>query len=400
MTRRILFVDDDPHLLQGLKRMLHSMRKEWEMEFAPSGHEALACMERAAFDVVVSDVRMPMMNGVQLVTEIQSRYPQTIRILLSGQSDQEMTMRAIGPAHQYLAKPCDADMLKTTIDRACTLGDLLGDERLKQVVSQIESMPVIPALYLELEKELQSSDSSIEKAAKIISKDVGMTAKILKMVNSAFFGIPQPISDPAQAVLFLGLDTLKTLVLSFQVFQQLGQNLAPGFSYERFWHHSLSTGEHAQKIIKAEKGEPRMVGEALAGGLLHDIGELVLASQLPERYQETLSFAESHQLSLEDAEQEILGTTHAEIGAYLLGIWGLNTPIVEAVAFHHHPALSPAQIFNPLTAVHVADVLGDEAGEGPKEEVPPNIDLDYVAQLGLADRLPVWRSLVEVAVEK
>lgn len=399
MKRRILFVDDDPNLLQGLKRMLRSMRDEWEMEFAPGGHEALACLERAAFDVVVSDVRMPMMNGVQLLTDIQSRYPQTIRILLSGQADQEMTMSAIGPAHQYLAKPCDADELKTTIDRVCTLGDLLGDERLKQVVSQIESMPVIPALYLELEEELQSSDSSIAKAAAIISKDVGMTAKILQMVNSAFFGIPQSISDPSQAVLFLGLDTLKTLVLSVQVFQQLGQNLVSGFSYERFWHHSLSTGEHAQKIIKAEKGEPRMVGEALAGGLLHDIGVLILASHLPERYQETLRLAESHQLSREDAEQETLGTTHAEIGAYLLGIWGLNTPIVEAVAFHHHPARSLLQTLAPVTAVHVANALAD-IGEGPKEEVPPNIDLDYLAQLGLADRLPVWRSLVEVPVEK
>ena len=368
------------------------------MQFVGSASEALECLDRADCDVVVSDVRMPGMSGVQLLTEVQNRHPRTVRLLLSGQADMEIIMDAIGPTHQYLAKPCDAEVLKTTIARACALGDLLQDEKIKRLVSQIESLPSLPSLYLELEEALQSADSSIEKAAAIVSKDVGMMATILKLVNSAFFGVGQNISDPVRAVLFLGLDTLKTLVLTVKVFHQLGQGSLAGFSHDRFWHHSVSVGEQARKIAKGEQADPQVVEHALAGGLLHDVGLLILVSYFPEEYEKTLTLFASQQISLAEAERQTLGADHAEVGAYLLGLWGLATPILEAVAFHHNPAKCLTHGLSPLITVHVANGFVEEQGVGSFEGDSPFFDLDYLAQLGLADRLPAWRNLAEVPV--
>jgi HD-like signal output (HDOD) protein len=398
MKRRILFVDDELNLLEGLKRMLRPMRHEWDMEFVSSGAEALACLEHASRDIVVSDVRMPAMNGVELLNEIKQRHPQTVRFLLSGQADRDIIMKAIGPTHQYLAKPCDAELLKSSIDRACALGDLLQDPSIKQLVSQIDNMPSLPSLYLELEEELQSPDSSIERAAAIVAKDIGMTAKILKIVNSAFLGVPRSISNPVQAVMFLGLETLKTLVLTFAVFQQLTQKTHRGFDADRFWQHSLAAGEQARKIAITEQAEPSLVEASLAGGLLHDVGMLLLLTSFPERYAETLTIQSTRQCPLPEAEETTFGASHAEIGAYLLGLWGIPTPVIEAVAFHHRPAASLAQTLTPLIAVHAANgLLAEKDPWNFESESAPFLNLDYLTTLDLADHIPVWRELSAVA---
>ena len=399
MKHRILFVDDEPHLLEGLKRLLRPMRQEWDMSFVPGGQEALAFLEHTPVDVVVSDVRMPIINGIQLLTEVRQRYPRTVRILLSGQSDEAMTWGAIGPAHQYLAKPCDADVLKGTIDRTCTLGDLLGNTELQQLVSQVDSLPTLPHLYLELEKSLQEPDCSLKRVAAVIGKDVGMIAQILKLVNSAFFGAQKHISDLIQAVLFLGVETVKTLVLSLQIFQQLEAKVASGFTLDRFCRHSLAVGEYARKIMVAEKATVQMIEETFTAGMLHDLGVLVLASYFPDRYQETLMLAQRQKIPLHEAERQTLGSSHAEVGAYLLGLWGLTTPIVEAVAFHHDPVRSSHGQFSPLTAVHVANALVSAEGDGLLASgITPQLHVEYLEQLGLGGRVPMWKKLFEVPV--
>ena len=348
MKHHILFVDDESRILEGLKRMLRPMRHEWEVEFALGGQEALSFLERTHVDVVVSDVRMPVINGVQLLTEVKRLYPHTIRILLSGQSDEKVTLSAVGPVHQYLSKPCDAAILKSTIARACILRDLLADEYVRQLVSQVDALPTLPELYVELEGELQSPDCSVERVTAIIAKDVGMTAQILKLVNSAFFGVQQHISDVVQAVMYLGLDTVKTLVLSLQVFQKFGETGCSSFDLDRLCRHSLATGEIARKIMIAEKASMEMVEETLGAAMLHDLGVLLLASYFSERYQESLRVAKEQSICLYDAERQTLGTTHAQVGAYLLGLWGLTNPVVEAVAFHHEPLASQNDQFSPF----------------------------------------------------
>lgn len=150
--KRILFVDDDPNVLNGLKRSLWSMRKEWNMAFAPGGEEALKALEQAAFDVVVSDMRMPGMDGTQLQDEVLRRYPHIVRIILSGQSDQEMIFHSISATHQFLAKPCGGEQLKATIQRAFSLRDVLKSDSLRRLVAGMQTVPSLPTLFGEIKE--------------------------------------------------------------------------------------------------------------------------------------------------------------------------------------------------------------------------------------------------------
>lgn len=392
LKKQVLFVDDEPKVIQGLERMLRSMRHEWDMSFADSGPQALQILTTKPVDVVVTDMRMPGMDGAELLREVLQRYPQTVRIILSGQSDHETTIRSVGLAHQYLSKPCSAEMLKTTVARACRQRDWLLDEPLQRLVSQMQSLPSLPSLYIELLSELQSGEASLTRAGEIISKDLGMTAKILQLANSSFFGLREHVSSPAEAVDLLGLDTIKALALTVQVFSQFDKTKLPVFSLSALWSHSLAVGRFAELISSASDQDQVTTDNALMAGLLHDCGKLLLATSLPTKY-EAVALAQRGDIRAEEAERQILGATHADVGAYLLGIWGLPDPIVEAVAFHHRPGECPNLCFSPLTAVHVANALDHEQRSAAAIENGSSLDAEYLAQLRLTGHLDTWRKL-------
>lgn len=401
MKRKILFVDDDPNILQGLRRMLRPMHQEWEMAFAPNGMEAIAILSREPIDVVVSDMRMPGMDGAELLNEVKTKFPQVVRIVLSGHSEQEAIFRSIGPAHQYLTKPCDPEVLKSTISRACSVRDVLADYRLRQLVSQVGSLPSLPGLYIELLNELKSENVSMNKVGSIIAKDIGMTAKILQLVNSAFFGLPRHVAAPSEAVAFLGIDTIKSLVLSLHVFTTFDQSKIKFFSIEKLLAHSVATGKLVGNLASEEKLDKVTKEQAVMAGFLHDAGQLVLASSLPKKYALIAESMRDNKLTLHDAEYECFGATHAEVGAMLLGLWGLPTPIVEAVAFHHSPSKSAEKKLTPLTLVHIADCLMNELCEaGSEGETAGSLDMDYLAALGIADKLPCWKEMCTMMGQK
>ncbi len=391
--KRILFVDDEPKVLEALQRMLRPMRHEWELAFADGGVAALAALAEKPFDVVVTDMQMPGMDGARLLSEIRKLHPQTVRIVLSGHSNREMIMTSVGSAHQYLSKPCDTEVLKDTVGKACALQDLLTNTKLQLLVSQMQSLPSLPALYFELMKELESPDASIKRVGEIISQDPGMTAKILQMINSAFFGLPRHISNPTEAAALLGLDTVRALILSVHIFSQFNEARVPGFSIERLRSHSMAVAATAKAIAKIQGQPQQLVNQALTAGLLHEAGSLVLASKLPQDYEVMLKLAREEKLFLGEAERRVFGAGHPEVGAYLLGIWGLPNSIVEAVAFHHSPGRF-GKTFSALTAVHVADYFEGKANGSYIEGVSGTpLDQDYVTKLGLTKRLPVWQAL-------
>lgn len=397
---QILFVDDEPKLLEGLKRLLRPMRNEWAMTFAGGGEEALKTLEQTPFDVVVSDMRMPGMNGAELLKEVQRRYPHIVRIILSGHSDREMTFQSIGATHLFLAKPCDAEQLKATIHRACALRGALKSDALRGLVAGMRTIPSLPTLFTEIKRAVESETASLKTIGEIIAKDMGMTAKLLQLVNSAYFGLPRNVSTVEQAVSVLGLDTIQALVLSVQVFSQFqAEAAATQFQFERLWKESMRVGTLARAIAKAEQRPPSEVEQAYTAGLLHDVGVLVLATNLPDRYGAVLRKASAERSEVCEAERSELGATHAEVGASLLGLWGLNDPIVEAVAYHHRPGECLSKTFAPLTAVHVANALLQEGAEPTTGPAPVQIDHLYLEKLALADRVPRWRDMV-VMLEK
>lgn len=393
---KILFVDDEPNVLAGLRRMLRGQRKVWEMEFANGGTAALERMEAQPFDVVVSDMRMPGIDGAELLTRVSELYPHTVRLVLSGQSEHEKIFRAVGPAHQFMSKPCDPEVLVQTIQRACGLQSQLHDQALIQLISQIDTLPSLPSIYRDLVHELESDDASLDRVADMIGSDMGMTAKVLQLVNSSFFGLPQHVSCPKHAVSMLGLNVIRPLALSAHAFSEYEVPDLDGFSLNSSIEHCLAVATAARSIAEAETQDAHTINDAFIAGMMHDIGKLILSSKLTEKFAEALQLAKSETLSLPEAEFKVFGTSHAQVGAHLLGLWGLPNPIVEAVAFHHNPSESTNEGFTPLTAVHAANVL--QHNQFPADETPvrPNWDDNYLNHIGFSDRTEAWSSLVDL----
>jgi HD-like signal output (HDOD) protein len=393
MSKRILFVDDEPMLLSGLERSLHGMRKEWEMEFVGSGRQALEALARAPFDVVVSDMRMPEMDGAQLLEQVKIKYPRTMRFVLSGQSDRETILRSIGPTHQYISKPCDLEELKLKVAQAFSLREVLENPTLKEIVSRMTTVPSLPSLYVSLTEALGRSDTTVAKIAGIIKQDMGMTSKILQLVNSAFFALPCHISSTNQAVNLLGIDNIRAVVLSVHVFSELENDANANLA--ALWPHSLGTAVFARAIARAERSAQRLEDDTFAAGLLHDIGRLVLGCACSAEYAQVLRKLGEEKSNLAEAELETFGCTHAEVGAYLLGLWGLPESVVQAVAWHHTPVRSGASRFAPVIAVHVADAYYHRLhpGSGMKEMLA--LDNEIMKSMGLDGRLEPWWKLCE-----
>ena len=253
MKKRILFVDDEPLILQGLERTLRPMRQDWEMDFAQGGAKALERFAASSYDVIVSDMLMPDMDGAELLKEIQQKSPTTIRLILSGHADQKYSMKCVGVAHQYLSKPCDPDALKNTLSRLGSPEFGLQNDCILKLLPSLERLPSIPAIYSEIVRLLNDPEVSLEQVGAVIAKDMAMTAQILRVVNSSFFGMPRRIAEPMEAASYLGIDTLKALVLAANVFSQFAEGSGKFFSVEALSRHSQQVGA-AARIIAAAGG--------------------------------------------------------------------------------------------------------------------------------------------------
>lgn len=391
---KVMFVDDESRVLQGLQRMLRPLREEWDMQFFESGEAALAEMVKAPVDVVVSDMRMPGMSGAELLTRVMRQFPSTVRIILSGQADKELVHKTIGPTHQYLSKPCDAETLKATVDRAAKLRRLLGNENLRLLTGKMETLPSLPSLYLQLVEMLQKPNTTLAHVGELVAQDMGMSIKLLQLVNSAFFGLRRNVSSTVDAVNLLGVETIQSLVLSVHAFNQLDATQVADFSLEAVWQHSMAVAGLAKRIALAEGLSKTQGEEAHMAGMLHDVGRVVLATNVPADYAKVLAMAKTNERPLIACEMEVLGATHAEVGAYLLGLWGISDPIVEAVAYHHIPRECPNRVFCALSAVHVADALH----HGLTGTIANgSIDASYLHGLGLVDHVPGWIKLAAVS---
>ncbi|MBN1510941.1 MAG: HDOD domain-containing protein [Phycisphaerae bacterium] len=387
---RVLFVDDEPKVLRGLERMLASDDCDWETAFAEGGRAALKLLAERPFDAVITDMRMPEMDGAALLNEVMQLYPHVVRIVLSGHSERELILRSINATHRYLAKPCEANDLRNVVTRAVALRRILTDPSLQTLVSQLNRIPSMPRIYRDLTARIQCPSASLKDLGAIVAQDLGMTAKILQIVNSAYFGLPRHVSDPVQAVCLLGLDVLNALVMTIHIFAELAPSSVDALGLENLWTHSTRTGALAKKVASLEQAESHVCDHAFMAGLLHDIGKLILAANQPDGYREALWLSERQALTPLVAERQVFGATHAEVGAYLLGLWGLPDPTVEAVSFHHRPEDCKATTFTPLVAVHVADALERLHIGGDNDASPNRPNLAYLERLGLAKRWPVW----------
>jgi HD-like signal output (HDOD) protein len=389
---RVLFVDDEPQILKLLELMLKSLQDEWQMEFTNSAAEALERMSKQPFDVLITDMRMPVTSGLELLNKVMRLYPQTVRIILSGYADQEMVLRSIGATHLYLTKPVDPQMLKSTLFRIRQLNDRFLNSKIRSLVTELGRLPTIPAIYFEVMNALQSASVSSFEIGEIVAKDPGLTAKVLQLANSAFFGSASNVSNPEEAVQFLGVGIIAALALTHQLFASLEPQKFHDFKVEKLWQHSIQTGLMARGIAWLQSRNAKLAELSFTAGLLHDVGKLILIDNLPDSYRIVFLKAAQGKTKLIQLEKSEYNVDHADVGGYLLGLWGLSMPLVEAVNYHHQPNISMDQEFTSLTAVHVANVFAQETvGQARK----PNLgllDAPYLSRLGMMDRVKDWQT--------
>ena len=394
--QRILFVDDEPHILESLEDQLRPYRHRWELTFAPSGRKALELLKQGPIDVLVTDMRMPQMDGATLLEIVQHLYPQTARVVLSGHADREMSIKAVPLAHQYLSKPCKPEHLQEVIDRACVLQAILSDDGIRTMLGGTDHLPSLPAVYSQLTRALEDPHVSMDEIARIVQMDVAISAKLLKLVNSGFFGIPKRVTSVKRAVTLLGIKIIKDLTLSAAVFDMFQtRRLFSGLSIEFIHRHSFLAARIAAELLD----EPRDAEDAFMAAMLHDVGKLVLAARMPDYFAQVMATSVGQGVPVHEAEQDLKGVTHAQIGAVMLGLWGLPMRVVEAVATHHEPAFSPHRGFGISEAVYVADSLACFAAFSDAAaalRLPyRNLDVEQMKKLDLASKMPAWRAMAQ-----
>lgn len=388
--KSILFVDDEQHILDGLRDLLRSKRREWQMSFASSGADALVELERQPFDVVVSDMRMPRMDGAALLRQVKERYPRVVRIMLSGQTEMEAALRSVPIAHQFLSKPCDAERLRSVIQRACDLQALLNDEELSRSLGGISSLPSVPKTYAAITHLLLDPEASLRELAALVETDMAISTRVLQVVNSAFFGLSRRLSSVQDAVSYLGINLVRNVVLTVEAFRDLHDDGRSGLDVAAIQWDCVLTGRIARRLLT----DPYDQQDAFTAGTLHDVGCLVLATRDPGHYAQITAEARARGLPRAAVERAHGGPTHAEVGAYLLGLWGLPYGIVEAVAHHHAPARMNSERFGVVEAVACAASLeGEITGSGE------TLDPVLVERFGLAPVLPKWRAIARSEFE-
>jgi HD-like signal output (HDOD) protein/CheY-like chemotaxis protein len=376
----VLFVDDEQAILDGLRNSLRKERKRWDMTFALGGQQALEEMKKTPADVVITDMRMPGMDGAELLRHIQRDFPAAARIVLSGQAERESIMRALPVTHQFLHKPCDGETLRAVIEQTHALHKLMQNPALTALVGKLERIPAVPSTYTELSRLAADPKSDSAGFAKVIEMDVAVCAKVLQLVNSAYFGLGQKIVSIRPAVTYLGVEIIKSLVLSSTSFSDKAISEVKGFSPDRLQQHSMLTAVLAKKIVS----NPALADAAFTAGLLHDIGALVLLHAAPPDYVRALERKKELKGDSAAAEREIFGVTHAEVGAYLLGLWGIPFPIVEAVAFHHRPNEVAPESRALVAAVHMASGLVEEMTDADDKSREPGSDIDSSGRIDVS----------------
>jgi HD-like signal output (HDOD) protein len=356
--KNIVFVDDEQELLDGLRARLYKHRHDWRMQFVLSAEEAIAVFEQGAVDLIVSDVRMPKMDGCQLLGIIKQRWPKTIRIIVSGYNDAVQALSLTSLAHQYIAKPCDAGQLENVIDRCFHVQELLSEERLRNVVGRIGNLPTLPKTYGRMQAALSRPTVTAAEIAAIVNTDAAIACKVLQISNSAFFRLSKPVVSIRDAVTYLGFATVGNLVLSAEMFSRWKSPKDPlGMDPEQLQNHAQSAAAACKSLAGGRANE----NDAWLAGFLHDIGYWILVQECPKELQLAHGLARAEGLPLFECERRTIGATHAEIGAYLLGLWGMPFTIVEAVALHHTPTAVTPQGYDLLSALAVSHALLDPA---------------------------------------
>lgn len=388
--KRVLCVGTDAAGDPGLAARIATMSLEWEAIICETGAEARELCRRVPCDAVVANETLPDQDGFHFLHAMQRAHPNMIRMVVADLSGSDAALKCASAAHHCLPQPWDHRALHTALDRAFGLDIWLSNPTVRALVNRMKHMPSPPELYFEVVKALQSPDVDLRGIVQKASRDPAITAKLLRLANSAAFGLAMKVTGVEEAIGYLGLETTRSLILLAHTFACAEQARVPGFKMDQLWSHSINVGTLAKRIALREGVPAVMADECFLAGLLHDIGKLLFAVNLPAEFSAAVALSQAQGIPLWEAEQVRLGATHAEIGAELLARWNLPLSVVEALALHHYPSKLISAGFGPLAAVHVANALEQEARGASPSSI---LDSAYLTDAGLADRIDEWREV-------
>lgn len=367
----ILFVDDEVNILQSIRRWALFSGGKWDVRFAESGAQALVALESAPVDIVVSDMRMPEMNGSELLSRVRDRWPDTVRIIMSGQSDKDLVLNAFAVTHQFLFKPIDMVALKNRLDGIIKYRALLMDKTLRALTSNLSRMPVMNSSLEAFARVASGNGDCLGDVTAVVENDVFLAAKLSHLAYFLFSGDSRQLLSVKQLVANLGVEAIRSLIG-----ERFFTAYAAGDPRARFMaavsEHCIAVGRLAGEIALAKTGDEELAAQAVLAGFFHDIGMTMFLKDLPDC---------EPALTLEAIEGF---PHHDKIGAYLLAIWGMNDVVKEAVAFHHEPRqASSGEAALVTAAVHVADALLSRDGG--------RWNLEALDSLGWGGTREVWQ---------
>lgn len=347
----ILLVDDEQNVLNAIRRSMFDLGESHTLHFVPNADQALQILDQQAIDVLLSDIRMPGMGGEELLRKAYRHYPDMIRFGISGYSKRETSLALINAVHQFFAKPCEISYLLDAITRACNGRNSIRNPGLRQLLLGTGALPVQAHLLRMLIEELDCPQSSIERIGQLVSQDAGMSAKVLQVVNSAFFGLCRHVSSPAEAAGLLGPEILRTMVHTTDSFIPVEALPTGPFDLSRLWPWAVQVGETARNLALHFSRNRQIADHALIAGYLIPIGLLMYESEL---MYEMISQAQLQACPFREVEREYLGISHNEIAAALADIWGFPEPVAAALRYAYHPEANLIHEFDAVCAVHVA----------------------------------------------
>jgi HD-like signal output (HDOD) protein/CheY-like chemotaxis protein len=392
MSKRILFVGEDQALCQDFQACCPGPEGAWTVQHVRTEEEALALCHQQTIAAVVADVNVGGKSGTELLDAFMRRQPKALRVIISDLADVESTMKCIGHAHHHVLKPCSAQTLLQVLEQAFAQEAWLPSEPVQGLIAQMRQVPSPLKAYAQIVEEMKSPSCSLEKIAELIAQDPAITAKVLQLANSAVFGLQLNIIRPSEAIGYIGLEVTRAVVLLAHTFSSFDQLKLVRFSMEDLWRHSVRVGQLARRLAVLESAGEDLAEQAFVAGLLHDIGKLLFAANHGGLFGKVLRLAREQHCNLWEAEAQVLpGVGHAELGATVLGIWGLPKTITEAVAVHHCPWRQRGRTFSAVTAVHVGNILDHEDHPDPSIILPSQINTSYLKDIGLAGRVEDWR---------
>lgn len=393
--RRLIYGDEEALSLEGMQREVQTLTEDWELVFLEHGAAVLEQLTIGACDILIVSANLPGPAPEALLREARSRQPDGLRILMTCPSTQDRVLPCVGLLHQAFPRTQDPLQVLAMVGNALRISAAMARHpHVKTAITTLERLPSVPRVYQELRTALEGEHATWREVGAIIQRDMGMTAKILNLINSAFFGLQRRVESPQEAVHFLGMDVVQALVLAHGLFDQTGTLGTRRLRLEDVWEHSLRVAKGARALAAMEGLGRHQASDAFMGGLLHDVGILVLAKAFPNTYDRVVESCEAKKLSLVEAEREAFGLSHADVGAYLLGLWGIQAGVLETVSLHHTPGTLQRAAFDHVLAVHVADEFSRSASQHPVWE-RTRLDQAALEGLGLMDCVPGWKKVLQ-----